>query len=72
MTCAAANANGSAVCADGQAHRWKIEPPGKETSEGRCRYCGVTRMFRNGFEEKAAPYRRYVKATAPKYLMVAD
>jgi hypothetical protein len=33
------------------AHRWRIEEPAGELSEGVCRTCGATRMFRNWMRE---------------------
>jgi len=32
-------------------HWWEIEPPAGPTCEGRCKYCGEARQFRNSYEE---------------------
>lgn len=44
-------------------HHWKLEPPGKPTSLGKCR-CGATREFSNIPEDLMDPKARFVNPVA--------
>lgn len=45
---------------DGCIHHWRIETPAGRESEGRCKKCGVTRVFLNG-----ADYWEYNRNDGP-------